>query len=54
MTASLTIRRGLDNIRSIFLNNLKMIKNAQVVTENGIIWDGVIIIFDGKIVQVGK
>ncbi len=33
---------------------LKAIKNAQVVLENGIIWDGVVIINDGKIVDYGR
>ncbi len=32
----------------------KAIKNAKVVLENGIIWDGVIIIEDGKISKVGN
>ena len=32
----------------------KVIKNAKVVMETGIIWDGVIIIEDGKILEVGN
>lgn len=32
----------------------KVIKNAQVVTENGIIWDGKIIVADGEIAKVGR
>ncbi|MFA7636162.1 MAG: amidohydrolase family protein [Monoglobales bacterium] len=36
------------------MNKIKMIKNAQVVTENGIIWDGAIVISDGKIAQIGR
>ena len=31
--------------------NVKIIKNANVVLENGIIWDGGILIEDGKIVK---
>ena len=30
------------------------IQNAQVVLENGILWDGVILIEDGKIVNFGS
>ena len=30
------------------------IKNAQVVTERGIIWDGIIVIEDGKIKEYGE
>ena len=33
---------------------LKVIKNAQVVTERGIIWDGVIVIENGKIKNFGE
>lgn len=33
---------------------MKAITNAKVVLENGIIWDGTIIIKNGKIVKVGK
>lgn len=32
----------------------KIIENAKVVLENGIIWDGAIVIEDGKIVDVGN
>ncbi len=35
------------------MKNLKAIKNAQVVLENGILWDGVIIIQDDKIAEIG-
>ena len=34
--------------------NVKFVCNAQVVLESGIIWDGVIVIKDGIIAQVGK
>lgn len=33
---------------------LKVVKNAQVVTERGIIWDGVIVIENGKIKDFGE
>ena len=33
---------------------MKAIKNAQLVLENGIIWDGVILVEDDKIVNFGK
>ncbi len=36
------------------MNVLKAITNAQVVTENGIIWDGVIVIENGKIAKFGN
>lgn len=36
------------------MTSIKVIKNAQVVTENGIIWDGIIVIENGKIVQFGN
>ncbi len=35
------------------MKNIKIIKNAQVVTEQGIIWDGAIIIKDNLIAEVG-
>ncbi len=35
------------------MKNIKAIKNAQVVLENGILWDGVIIIEDDKIAKIG-
>ena len=36
------------------MNSLKVIKNAKVVHERGIIWDGVIVIDGDKIVKYGK
>lgn len=36
------------------MKNLKVIKNAQVVMENGILWDGGIVIKDKRIVQIGR
>lgn len=36
------------------INSKVIIKNAQVVLENGIIWDGVILIENGKIQKVGN
>ncbi len=36
------------------MKDLKWIQNAQIVLENGILWDGVMVIEDGKIAQVGK
>ena len=38
----------------IYVKNIKAIKNAQVVLERGILWDGIIIIEGDKIVQVGS
>ena len=35
------------------MSKITAIKNAQVVTERGIIWDGVIIVEDGKIKEFG-
>lgn len=34
--------------------NISVIHNAQVVLENGILWDGVILIENGKITEVGS
>jgi len=34
--------------------NITIIKNAQIVTENGILWDGSIVIKEGRIVQIGN
>lgn len=36
------------------MKNLKAITNAQVVLENGILWDGIIIIQDDRIVSAGN
>ena len=36
------------------MKNAVVIENAKVVLENGIIWDGVIVIKDGKIFDFGK
>ena len=36
------------------MTKLKWIQNAQIVLENGILWDGVMLIEDGIIVQIGK
>lgn len=35
------------------MKNLKAIKNAQIVLENGILWDGTIIIEDDRIATIG-
>ena len=35
-------------------NSIKVIENAKVVLESGIIWDGVIVIKDDKIIDYGK
>ena len=36
------------------MKQVTAIHNAQVVLENGILWDGVILIQDGRILQVGS
>ena len=36
------------------INSKVVIKNAQVVLENGIIWDGVILIENGIIQRIGN
>lgn len=36
------------------MDDIKIIRNAQVVLENGILWDGAIIIQNGRIAQVAK
>lgn len=36
------------------MHKLTVIQNAQVVLENGILWDGVIIIENGRITQIGS
>lgn len=36
------------------MDNIKVIRNAHLVLENGILWDGVIIIRNGIIAQIGK
>lgn len=36
------------------MKNLKAIKNAQIVLKNGIIWEGIIIVQDDRIVSLGN
>ena len=36
------------------MNRMLAIENAKVVLENGILWDGVVLVEDGKIAAVGK
>lgn len=36
------------------MKKITAIQNAQVVLENGILWDGVILVEDGKIIRVGS